>query len=120
MKPEPTPRGCSSSGCGRWGRCWRGMLGMGRPKRLKNSSISSSMPADPGRLDTFSTVRMLTTEGPTCSTSSVKSGKPRTTALCAWAGSAGHNRAEEAPSASATASAQECSVLSILGIVYLS
>ncbi|MNY67998.1 hypothetical protein D3C86_2056900 [compost metagenome] len=37
------------------------------------------------RSDAFSRVRMFTTEGPTWSTRSVKSGRPRTTADCAIA-----------------------------------
>ena len=88
MKPEPTPLGCSSSGAGRLERgAWRGILGMGRPKRRKNSSISSS-PGPPGaaRGTTFSSVRMLTTDGPTISTKSVKSGKVRTWAVAACQG----------------------------------
>ncbi len=113
MKPEPTPRGCSSSGCDRgWGR-WRGTLGTGRPKRRKNSSMSSSMPSASAELaDTFSSVRMLTTEGPTCSTRSVKSGSPLTTApLCAWAALTGTSiPALPAASARTPASVQDCSV----------
>jgi hypothetical protein len=56
------------------------MFGIGTPKRRKNSSISSSICHHlPGPLDdTFSSVRIFTTEGPTCSTKSVKSGSPRT------------------------------------------
>jgi hypothetical protein len=55
-----------------------GRLGIGKPKRLNNSHISSSpgLPDDERALS-FSIVRMLTTEGPTWSTKSVKSGKPR-------------------------------------------
>ena len=88
MKPEPTPRGRSSSGWGRLGRCWRwplGGVGMGTPKKRRNSScISSSGPSPPlpGRVALRSMVRMLTTEGPTCSTKSVKSGRVR---FCACA-----------------------------------
>jgi hypothetical protein len=49
------------------------------PKRRKNSNICSSGPADPPALGlAFSKVRMFTTDGPTASTKSVKSGKPRT------------------------------------------
>ena len=81
IKPEPTPLGCSCSGCGRLGRCWRGPLGagMGTPKKRRNSSCisSSGEPACASRADTFSNVRILTTDGPTCSTKSVKSGKTR-------------------------------------------
>ena len=44
MKPEPTPRGCSSS-C--WRRCFAGArnVGNGQAGALKNSSMSSSMPS---------------------------------------------------------------------------
>jgi hypothetical protein len=63
---------------------------MGTPKKRRNSScISSSGPPAPGELGrAFSRVRMFTTEGPTCSTKSVKSGKPRTAATGACANAA--------------------------------
>ena len=98
IKPEPTPRGWASS-CGAGERSGRGLRGvpgvpgvklggMGIPKRLKNSSICSSAPPPPlaaAALD-FSEVRMFTTDGETCSTRSVKSGKVR---FCAQTGVAG-------------------------------
>ncbi|MNT35036.1 hypothetical protein D3C72_1710480 [compost metagenome] len=118
MKPEPTPRGRSSSCCGRFGRGpWRGVPGAGWPKkRRKNSCISSSIsPLPPPRCATFSTVRMLTTDGPTWSTRSVKSGSVR---VCACTDSTGRKVAP-AVSASAKASRPERSLcpstLNIIG-----
>ncbi len=78
MKPEPTPRGRSTSGPPSCGPCGpRGAMpgGSGMPKRRKNSCIWSS--GEPLRR-TRSMVRMLTTAGPTWSTNTVKSGRPRT------------------------------------------
>jgi len=87
MKPEPTPRGWSSSGWPGSARGPRGMLGgTGMPKRLKNSSICSSMPPAADDALAFSRVRMLTTDGPTWSTRSVKSGNVR---VCAHTGVTG-------------------------------
>ncbi|MDT4852089.1 hypothetical protein FQZ97_863090 [compost metagenome] len=84
MKPEPTPRGCASSDGPRSCLGVRGVMpgGTGMPKRLKNSSIcSSGAPPAPGRTAAArSNVRILTTDGPTRSTRSVKSGRPRTLA----------------------------------------
>ena len=84
MKPEPTPRGwgCSSSARGLPRRPGPGVPGMGMPKRRKNSSIWGSISARPLRVGR-SVVRMLTTLGPTRSTSSVKSGR---LPICAAAG----------------------------------
>ena len=121
MKPEPTPRGCSSS----WGRLgrgpWRGTLGRGTPKKRRKNSCMSSSPAPPCGLPPrfFSRVRMFTTEGPTCSTSSVKSGKPRT-APGPWA-QAGTVGAKVATDATKKAPASACmrSVLKF-SIVFLS
>ena len=104
IKPEPTPRwrSISRGAEGASGACLGvplgalgvfGVLGMGIPNRRKNSSMRGSRPPwassspssapPPKGLRTliFSEVRMLTTEGPTCSTSSVKSGKPRRAGL---------------------------------------
>ena len=101
MKPEPTPRGWSSrdSGTRRFGVLGSdfsalgsafgsalGAPGMRSPKNLRSSSWMSSSdseplpPPIPPRLLAFSMVRIFTTEGPTWSTNSVKSGKPRTCA----------------------------------------
>ena len=75
MKPEPTPRCCGSSSP-RGPDRGPGRPGMGMPKRRKNSSMLGSTSPAPGALARpRSMVRMLTTEGPTRSTSSVKSGK---------------------------------------------
>ena len=74
-KPEPTPRCCGSSSWLRGLPRRSGWLGRGMPKRRKNSSMFGSM-KPPGRsaLVRRSVVRMLTTEGPTRSARSVKSG----------------------------------------------
>ena len=75
----------SSPGCG------MNPGGTGIPNRLKNSSICSFWGFVPrGDVVTFSVVRMFTTEGPTRSTSTVKSGKPdtnigRSVASAVWA-----------------------------------
>src|SRR5574344_1675842 len=96
MKPEPTPLGRSSPSPSS-GICCpgeRGILGTGRPKRRKYSSISASIPGNPvapPERRIFSVVRMFTTDGPTRSTKGLKSGNPCTnTGLaagwgCAWA-----------------------------------
>ena len=75
------------------------------------SEIVAQLPMnEPLRAATFSTVRMFTTDGPTCSTRSVKSGKVR---VCACAGITGA-RARVAPSArAATRSAERSVVLPI-------
>ena len=59
-------------------------------KRRNSSSIGSLEPAPPNTLRlTFSITRILTTEGPTCSTSGVKSGKPLIATGAAEAAGAG-------------------------------
>ena len=94
MKPEPIPRGVGSSsppGEARPPRPPRsprsGRLGIGIPKRRKNSSMLGSSSESPLPLPLLrrSVVRMLTTEGPTRSTSSVKSGN-ETIGCCARTG----------------------------------
>ena len=116
INPEPTPLGCDSSGAGV--RPWRGaclgalgafgVLGIGMPKNRRNNSwVSSSMPPPLlAGLRAFSSVRILTTDGPTCSTNSVKSGNPLTMVCCAseWLGASANvrspkdkNRASKTP-----------------------
>ena len=117
-KPEPTPRGCSSSCCcGRFGwgdGCWRGTLGIGRPKRRKNSNISSwPPPSGPPLGATFSRVRIFTTDGPTCSTRSVKSGKVRCCACAALNGT----KATTAAMLQPAARDQTCSLFKPNGII---
>src|SRR5919109_5034052 len=70
MKPEPSPWRCGVSYSPR---------GTGAPKRRKNSSTGSSAPSRDSPLMRlgFWTAEMLTTAGPTCSTSVAKSGSTR-------------------------------------------
>jgi hypothetical protein len=87
---------------------------MGNPKRRKNSSISSSPGTRPPLRDAaFSRVRIFTTDGPTWSTRSVKSGKVRT---CAATGVIG-NTAAEAAKAIAPANATEFNFFQSIKII---
>jgi hypothetical protein len=86
MKPEPTPRCWGSSSPWPPPRGAPRPPGSGMPKRRKNSSMLGSMPPPPGAAELRplrSRVRMLTTDGPTFSTSSEKSGN--SARACAWA-----------------------------------
>ncbi|MNV73629.1 hypothetical protein D3C71_1667920 [compost metagenome] len=94
---------------------------MGTPKRRKNSNISSSMPLALPRAVAFSTVRMLTTEGPTWSTKSVKSGNPLTTADgCALATPCGKTNRLDAPAKTLTSAAERSVSQTNFGIIDLS
>ncbi len=88
MKPEPTPRWRGSSAPGAGGRRGSGRPGSGMPKRRRNSSISGSISGGwpRGAARPRSSVRMLTTAGPTRSTRSAKSGSATVGLACAAAG----------------------------------